>query len=161
MNGDIEEIIENANERISFVKTLEQNQIVVLTINDQGEVIHMHNAWNASNSVAFDPSKPCDFSTPVNKGKTITWIGTPYPINNTAIQIEIDYILLNNTKGKQILKNKSYNRGQDNKVVGRVKNKTFLKEDSEYYYIVYSVITKADRKTYILDPKMDPYGDTQ
>jgi len=161
MNADLKEIIENANERISFVKTLEQNQTVVLTINEKGEVIHMHNDWNAPNPVPFDPNKPCDFSTPVNKGKAITWIGTRYPKNNTAIQIEIDYILLNNAKGKQILKNKSYHRGQDNKVVGRVKNKTFLKEDIEYYYIVYSVITKVDRKTYILDPLMEPHGEAQ
>ncbi len=158
MVSNIEEIIINAKKRIDFEKTKEENQIVVLTINDQGKVIHMHNAWNPPNSTgSFDPNHPCDFSTAVNKGKTITWIGLPYPKNNTAIQIKIEYILMNNAKGKQLLKNKSYNRGQGNQVVGRVKNKNFIKGDIEYYYIVYSV----DGKAYILDPMMEPYGEAQ
>lgn len=159
MNTDLEEIIENAKERISYVKTLKQDQTVVLTVDDQGNVTYMHNTWNTPGSGHFDPSNPCDFTTPVNKGKTITWIGNPDPQHMKDINVEIDYVLMNITKGKQILKKICYHRGPGGVVIANVKNKTFIKGDIEYYYIVYSVIKGEDRKTYILDPKMDPYGE--
>ncbi len=96
----------NARTLIDLEKDKDRNQYVVLTINDQGEVTQIENDWNAPYSTgSFDPNKLCDFSTPVNKGKTITWIGIPDP-NCKGTKIKIEYVLMNNAKGKQILKNK-------------------------------------------------------
>lgn len=149
-------MIMTPKERIAQEKIKEQNQYVILTINETGKVINIENDWNnpLSTDNTYDPNKPCEFTTPVNKGKTVTWIGIADPNCKQDITINIEYILMNNAKGKQILKDRNYNRGSSDVVVGKVKNHGVNNGEIEDYYIVYSVNGDA----FILDPKLDPHG---
>lgn len=150
--GTIEENAKSRIEKEKLKKDARRDQYVVLTIDDNGNVINMENDWNNNNSQVFDPQNPCEFTTPVDIGKTITWMGLSEKDNNP---INIEYVLMNNAKGKQILKSKSYNRGQNDAVTGKVKPRSIRKHDVEYYMIIYSV----NDKIYILDPKMEVHGE--
>ncbi len=92
-----------------------------MTINEAGTVTNIENDWNNTppTTGSYNAENPCDFTTPVNKGKTITWIGIPDSNCKEPIKIAIEYILMNNAKGKQILKSKSYSRAQADVVVGK------------------------------------------
>lgn len=131
---------------------LDQDQIVSLTIDQNGVVTDMQNLWQSKHEVTavFDPKHPCSFTTPVDKGRTIKWIGFPNSDNDKIVEISIDYVLMINGRGKQILKSKTYNRGSGKTVLGRVKTKGVNNGEIEDYFIIYSV----DGKAFILDPKL-------
>lgn len=144
------------NNIIDLSKMKDQDQIVALTINEAGDVTNMQNLWeyNPNTAKPFDKHNPCDFSTPVDKGRTVKWIGLPDSNNTKPIEISIDYVLMINGRGKQILKSKTYNRDSGNTVLGKVKKSGVQNGDIEDYYIIYSVNGKA----YILDPRLEGHG---
>ena len=141
---------------INLNTLIDRDQLVVLTINEKGAVTNMQNLWNSNQAVTsgFDPKYPCNFTTPVDKGKTIKWIGLADSNNTESVKISIDYVLMINGKGKQILKSKTYGRGSDDTVLGQVKKGSIKKGDIEFYYIIYSV----DGKAFILDPRIEIHG---
>ena len=143
-------------ERIKLEKTKEQNQYVILSIAQDGKVTNIENDWNTTQSSGstYDPSNPCEFITPVNKGKKVTWIGIKDSDCKDDLVINIEYVLMNNAKGKQILKSRNYNRNLGDTVEGSVKNSGVTNGEIEDYYIVYSVNGKA----FILDPKLEGHG---
>ena len=144
------------NNIIDLAEMIDKDQIVALTIDQNGVVTNMQNLWEANPGAAqsFDKANPCKFKTTVDKGKTIKWIGLPDSNNTKPVKISIDYVLMINGRGKQILRNKTYNRGSGNTVLGKVKNRGIRNGDIEDYYIVYSV----DDKAYILDPMLEGHG---
>ena len=144
------------NNKIDLSNMKDQDQIVALTINEAGEVTNMQNLWEYDTAKAkhFNKDAPCDFNTPVDKGRTVKWIGLPDSNNTKPIEISIDYVLMINGKGKQILKSKTYSRDSGNTVLGKVKKSGVKNGDIEDYYIVYSVNGKA----FILDPKIEAHG---
>ncbi len=146
----------NPKNIIDLTKMKDQDQIVALTIDEHGVVTKMQNLWESNPATAkgFNKDNPCDFSTPVDKGRTIKWIGFPDPANTKSVKISIDYVLMVNGRGKQILKNKTYNRGSGTTVLGKVKTGGVRNGEIEDYYIVYSV----DDKAYILDPMLEGHG---
>lgn len=145
-----------AQERIKLEKIKEQHQYVILTINQDGKVLNIENDWNKplSTSNTFDKNNPCNFTTIVNKGKNVTWIGIKDPKCADDLTINIEYVLMKNTKNKQILKKRNYNRGLADTVTGKVKNNGVKNGEIEDYYIIYSVNGKA----FILDPMLEGHG---
>ena len=105
---------------INLNTLIDRDQLVILTIDENGVVTNMQNLWESNHSPGkvFDPEHPCDFTTPIDKGRTIKWIGMPDSNNTKPVKISIDYVLMINGRGKQLLKNKTYNRDSDNTVLG-------------------------------------------
>jgi hypothetical protein len=125
-----------------------KDQYVVLRIDSHGVVKSIDNDWNGTVKTSFDVVGESNFITPVNIGKNITWIVMPEKEDDV---ITIENVVIKNSAGKQILRNRSYIRGNKHVVVGRVKNSNISPGDTQEYYLTYSVNGHA----YVLDPIME------
>lgn len=125
-----------------------KDQFVVLRIDSHGVVKSIDNDWNGDVKTSFDTVGERNFITPVNIGKNITWILMPEKEDDV---VTIENIVIKNSAEKQILRSRSYIRGNKHVVVGRVKNSNISPGDTEEYYLTYTVNGHA----YVLDPIME------
>lgn len=127
-----------------------KDQIVILTIDSDGNVLDIHNEWNSEHheKPLFIKSTPCNFISPVDKGKTITWIGIP---ENEEDKISIENIVMTNANGTQVLRNRSYIRGNTGIVTGKVKDNNIKVGEQESYYLTY----KVNDDLFVLDPILE------
>lgn len=125
-----------------------KDQFVVLTIDTNGKVLDIHNDWDFKDdakNVPFKETEPCSFVTPVDKGKSITWIGIPEDREDI---VSVENIVLKNSNGRQVLRSRSYIRGNTGVVVGKAKDNSIQVGEKEEYYLTY----KVNDKVYVLDP---------
>ena len=124
---------------------------MVLTIDTDGKVLDIHNDWDFKDSaknIPFIETDPCSFVTPVDKGKSVTWIGIPEEKEDI---ITVENIVMKNSNGKQVLRSRSYIRGNTGIVVGKAKDNSIRVGEKEEYYLTYSV----NGKVYVLDPILE------
>ena len=140
----------NATTFIEIEKDKLKDQYVILTFDENtGNLIDMCNDWEVpeKGQSSFSEIDPCKFVTPVNKGRSITWIG----VTNEGNQITIENIVINMNSKYEILKRKSYSRNRKAKVVvGKVKDKNVVPGNTEHYYLTYTM----NGITRLIDPVM-------
>ena len=142
---------DNATKFIQIEKNKLKDQYVVLTFDaETGDLLDMCNEWEVPDKgqSSFSQTNPCDFVTPVNKGRRITWIG----ITNQGNQITIQNIVINMNSNYEILKRKSYSRNRKAKVVvGKAKDKNIETGNTEHYYLTYTI----NGMTRLIDPVIE------
>lgn len=105
------------------------------------------------NDPAEHPGHPKDYVSTVDKGKNITWSGTPDPKSSLpADSVQIIYVLKKpgTSGGADILQN-DYNPGDGVTVQANIKDKD--QTTNESYYIVFTV-NNLTENPYIIDPQL-------
>lgn len=133
------------------LKKARKDQFVILTIDTNGKILDIHNEWNSEDlkeQHAFVETDLCNFISPVDKGKRITWIGIPA---NEEDQVTIENIVMANSNGPQVLRNRSYIRGNTGIVTGKAKDNSVKVGEQESYYLTYRV----NGTLFVLDPILE------
>lgn len=137
-------------------KKQRKDQYVILILRSNGNVLDIHNDWNWENedrssslmdpdAYTFQETDPCNFVTPVDRGKNILWAAIP---ENQDDEVTIENVVMKNSNGNQVLRSRSYVRGNTGVVIGRVRDKGIRAGEIEEYYLSYSI----NGEVFVLDP---------